>query len=328
VIVLGIESSAHTFGVGIVDNGKVIANEKEMYKITDKGIVPSRVADFHMGNAAKVIRRALHTAGLGIKDIEGIGYTMGPGIGTCLNVGMLAAKSLAYFLKVPIVPVNHAVAHIEIAKKFANMQDPIALYVSGGNSQILKLYKSEHGRGAGRYRVLGETFDIGVGNMLDSFARSAGLNPAWGSTVAEKAKKGKFVPLPYTVKGMDFTFTGLLTHSIKLIGKVPIEDLCYSLQETAFAMLCEATERALLLTNSSELCVCGGVAQSERLKAMLSEMAREHRVKFGFAPNEFNADNGAMIAYVAERMLENGVKCSIDSCTIKQRYRIDSAEVY
>lgn len=320
---LGIESSAHTFGAGVVERGMVLANEKRMYRIGTKGMIPARVAELHAKNAAPVIKAALDRAGIAAEDIGGVGYTRGPGMGPCLQVGMLAAKTLADRLRVPIVPVNHAVAHVEIAKKEAGLKNPIALYVSGGNSQILRLEEkpSRH------YTVLGETFDIGVGNMLDAFARGIGLNPAWGSTVAMEARGGRYIAMPYTVKGMDFSFTGLLTHASGLAKDRSRKDLCYSIQETAFAMLCEATERALLMTNSSELCVCGGVAQSERLKEMLAGMCKEHRIRFGYAGNEYNADNGAMIAYAAERLIEKGVHARLRDCDVKQRYRIEEATV-
>ncbi|HVA83089.1 MAG TPA: hypothetical protein VNF06_02920, partial [Candidatus Aquilonibacter sp.] len=153
------------------------------------------------------------------------------------------------------------------------------------------------------------------------------LNPAWGSTVAKMGEGGKYTRLPYTVKGMDFAFTGLLTHAIKKSQSEKIEDLCYSIQETAFSMLCEATERAIFLTNSRELCVCGGVAQSRRLKEMLLEIAQSHKMKFGYAADSFNADNGAMIAFVAERMLEKGFSSKIEECGIEQKYRIDRAVI-
>ncbi|MGC8676248.1 MAG: KEOPS complex N(6)-L-threonylcarbamoyladenine synthase Kae1 [Candidatus Micrarchaeia archaeon] len=321
MLVLGVESSAHTFGAGIVEDGTVLSNEKAMYSVGDKGIIPAKVAEFHARNAARIISKALASAGVRASQLDGIGYTKGPGIGTCLQIGMLAAKALALELGVPIVPVNHAVAHIEIAKRFAKMEDPLAVYVSGGNSQILKLANMH-------YAVLGETFDIGIGNMLDSFARAAGLNPAWGSTVAKLAQKGSFIEMPYTVKGMDFTFTGLLTYATKLIGKAKTEDICYSLQEVAFSMLCEAAERALMLSKSKEVCVCGGVAQSTRLKQMLALMAKEHGARLGYAPDEYNADNGAMIAYVAWKALRNGHSVPIGEADIEQRYRIERAKVW
>ena len=324
MLVLGIESSAHTFGVGIAMEGKVLANEKNMYPIRTEGMIPAKVAEFHMQNAREVVERALAKAGVRASDLDGIGYTRGPGLGPCLQVGMLAAKTLAQYLHIPIVPVNHGIGHIEIARNAMRFKDPVVLYVSGGNSQILKMDKNVHRKD----RVLGETFDIGVGNMLDNFAREVKLDPAWGSTVAKMAEGGKYVELPYTVKGMDFSFTGLLTHAARLSKTHSVKDMCYSVQETAFAMLTEAVERALLLTNSRELCVCGGVAQSRRLKEMLGMMCSEHGIKFGYAADEFNADNGGMIAFVAARMLEHGKHTSIEKCTTEQRYRIDSAEVF
>jgi tRNA A37 threonylcarbamoyltransferase TsaD len=175
--------------------------------------------------------------------------------------------------------------------------------------------------------VLGETFDIGIGNMLDNFARAMKLDPAWGSTVEKTAIGGKYIDMPYTVKGMDFSFTGLLTHATKQVGKHSREDICFSVQEVSFSMLCEAVERAMLLTNSSELCVCGGVAQNTRLKEMLGYVAADHGAKIGYAANEFNADNGAMIAFVGERMLEAGISAKLGECDIEQRYRIDRARV-
>jgi N6-L-threonylcarbamoyladenine synthase len=126
---------------------------------------------------------------------------------------------------------------------------------------------------------------------------------------------------------MDFTFTGLLTNAVKMLGKQRLSDICYSLQETSFAMLCEATERALLLNGKREIALCGGVAQSKRLREMLESVAAHHNAKLGVAGNEFNADNGAMIALVAEKMFANGVKPDLKRCTVNQRYRIDSVEI-
>lgn len=321
--ILGIESSAHTLGIGIVHNGKVLANERNMYKITNKGIIPARVADFHADNVKTTLLNALKSSKLRLRDIKAIGYTKGPGLGACLHVGQIAAMSISERYNIPIFPVNHALAHVEITKSLFSMKDPLALYVSGGNSQILGLVKDPYRH----YHIYGETFDIGVGNMLDTFARSAKLNPSWGSTVAKVAQGGKYIRMPYTVKGMDFTFTGLLTNAIGLLNKHNVKDVSYSLQETAFSMLCEATERALFLTRKKELVLCGGVAQSERLKEMLKSISSNHKIRFGVAPNEFNADNGAMIALVAEKMFKSRLKVPESELGINQRYRIDKTVV-
>ncbi len=322
--VLGIESSAHTMGIGIIDRGKVLCNAKRMYKITDKGLIPARVSDFHSEGVGELIREAIRTAKIDFGDIEAVGYTKGPGLGGCLRVGQLAALALSKRLGIPVFPVNHAVAHIEVAKWYLKMKNPLALYVSGGNSQIIGRVEVPERH----YHIYGETFDVGVGNMIDSFARHARLNPAWGSTVARAARGGSYIEMPYTVKGMDFAFTGLLTNAQKLLDKgKSVKDVAYSLQETAFAMLCEASERAMMLMGTREFLVCGGVAQSARLKEMAGIMCKAHGARFGVAADEYNADNGAMIAIVAERMLRSGYRVGSGECTVKQKYRIDSARV-
>ena len=320
--VLGVESSAHTLGMGIVQDGKVVANEKLMYQIADKGMIPSKVADFHVGNVGRLLKATLRAAGLSLDDIDAVGYTKGPGMGACLRVGHVCAAYLSDMAGVPIFPVNHGLAHIEVAKSLLGIRDPIALYVSGGNSQIV----AARGKPA-KYHIYGETFDMGIGNMIDSFARAAGLNPAWGSTVAKTAMGGKYLQMPYTVRGMDFTFTGLLTNAVGMLKGHNIRDVSYSLQETAFSMLCEATERALLLTKKREVVLCGGVAQSPRLREMVSDVASEHDARFGAAADEFNADNGAMIAVVAEKMLKSGMHVSKSDCTTSQRYRLEGVRV-
>jgi len=321
--VIGIESSAHTFGVGIIKNGKVLANSKSMYKISNKGMIPSKVADFHSLNVAKTIRTALLHSGLSIKDIDAVAYTKGPGIGACLRIGQIAARSIYVKYGIPIYPVNHALAHVEITKHICKVNDSMVMYVSGGNSQILGISN----RPFKHYKVYGETFDIGVGNMLDVFARAAGLKPAWGSTVAKIAERGKYIRMPYTVKGMDFTFTGLLTHATKMIGSYKLEDIAFSLQETAFTMLTETMERALLLTGKKYLLLCGGVAQSLRLQYMMKHMALSHKIKFGVTSNEFNADNGAMIALLGEKMYKLGIKFDLSDADTNQHYRIDEVEL-
>jgi N6-L-threonylcarbamoyladenine synthase len=235
-------------------------------------------------------------------------------------VGVVAAKMLSQLLNKPIIGVNHAVAHVEVTKVLCRCRDPLVVYVSGGNTQILVL----EGR---KYRVLGETLDIGLGNLLDSFGRAIGLEYAHGSVIEELASKGEYIQLPYTVKGMNLVFTGLLTEAQKLAKKERKEDLCYSLQETAFAMLVEASERALALTKKKELILCGGVAQNGRLQGMYKEMVKKHETRFAVAKNEYNADNGAMIALTGNLMYKAGVRIKLDEANAIQKYRIDEVEV-
>ncbi|MCL4383796.1 MAG: tRNA (adenosine(37)-N6)-threonylcarbamoyltransferase complex transferase subunit TsaD [Candidatus Marsarchaeota archaeon] len=323
MIVLGIETSAHTIGIGIVENNKILANSKKMFPIKDRGIIPAKVAEFHAQNIHKVIKNALNTANIKITDIDAVSYTKGPGIGSCLRIGQIAAKTISKQFNKQIFPVNHSLAHIEITKTLFNLKDPLVVYLSGGNSQILALKQLPFKH----YHIYGETFDIGIGNALDNFARAAKLIPSWGSSVAKIAENGRYIKMPYNVKGMDFNFTGILKYSIELLNKNNISDIAYSFQETMFSMICEASERALFLLNKKELILCGGVAQSKRLQEMMNIISKSHNTKFCVASNEFNADNGAMIAIVGEKMLEQNISYNLNEATIDQKFRIDKCEV-
>ncbi|MDE1798509.1 MAG: hypothetical protein KGH63_03825, partial [Candidatus Micrarchaeota archaeon] len=328
-----------------------VANAKAFYKPVNEGIVPRKAADHHSEHAGRIVKEAMEQAknalmaagGPGAGDfdfssLDGIAFACGPGLGPCLQTGAAAAAFLALKYDLPLAGVNHCHAHVEVARWQLGYSDPLALYVSGGNTQLVVGTK-HGGRKAGRagagtspsfgapFRVLGETLDMGVGNLFDAFARRLGEKWAHGSVVAAKAAAGKnYHPLPYTVKGMNFAFSGLLTAAEREIGKVDENDLCYSLMETAFAELCEASERALLLTGKKEVVVCGGVAQNPHLVGMVKQMAESHGANAGAAENQYNADNGGMIALAGAQMLEAGKAVDARRVEIDQRYRIDQVE--
>lgn len=207
-------------------------------------------------------------------------------------------------------------------------KNPTVLYVSGGNTQIISYYQK-------RYRIFGETIDIAVGNCLDRFARVLKLSndPSPGYNIEQMAKKGKkYLQLPYCVKGMDVSFSGILTHieerADKLLneeGYTP-EDLCFSLQETVFAMLVETTERALAHSNSSEVLIVGGVGCNERLQDMMDLMCKARGAKLFATDERFCIDNGVMIAHAGAEMFKSGVRMKWEDCSITQRFRTDEVE--
>ena len=322
--VLGIESTAHTIGIGIVEkaNGKtvILANKKSVFKAVGKGFVPTELAGHHAANFGKVLGEALAQSGLHLAGIDAIAYSKGPGIGTCLRVGATAACYMRARTQKPVVGVNHCLAHVEIAKWQAGLADPLVLYVSGGNTQLII-------RDGRRYNVIGETLDIGLGNLFDSFARSLKLEHPTGSELEKLASGGKYLPLPYSLKAMNFTFSGLQTYAEKLIGNYPPNDIAYSLMETSFAMVCEGVEKALTITGKKELIACGGVACNKRLQEMLSLLSEDRGVTFGASANEFNVDNGAMVAFTGAKLLECGFKPETREIAINQDYRIDQAKL-
>ena len=173
---LGIESSADDFGVGIATfNGEILANKYDSYIPAEGGIHPREAARHHSEVADKVLHEALSIAGVKPNDLSVIAFSQGPGLGPSLRTGATVARALASYLNIPLVGVNHSVAHIEIGKLETGVVDPVTLYVSGGNTMVTAFE-------AGRYRVFGETLDIALGNCLDVFAREAGLKHAEGRT--------------------------------------------------------------------------------------------------------------------------------------------------
>ncbi len=320
MITLGVECTAHTLGVGIVKDGKVLSNAADVYRPKEEGILPRKAADHHADVFGAVLEKALSDAGMRMEDVDLIAFSQGPGIGSPLAVGIAGARYLAGRFGKKIIGVNHCYAHIAVSEHLTGLRDPLVLYLSGGNSQILV-------RRAGAWHVLGETLDIGIGNLFDSFGRVIGLKYAHGSQLEKLASGGRYIELPYSVKGMNLVFSGLLTAAEKLHkGGAKRNDLAFSLMETSFAMACEATERALFLTKKKKLICCGGVAQNKRLQEMLGTMCKEDSVEFGVAPNEFNRDNGAMIAYAGEVLFRKYGAMSVKKCVAVTNYRIERME--
>jgi universal protein Kae1 len=321
-IVLGIESTAHTFGVGIVKNGKVLSNVTRSFTTEEGGMIPIEVAKHHFDNKNEVYFEALDSAGIKEEKIDAIAFSQGPGLAPCLLEGMKFAKELSERLGKPIVGVNHCVAHLEVGK-VTGAKDPVMLYASGANTQVIA-YE------AGKYRVFGETLDIGVGNFIDNFARYAGIGFPGGPVIEKLAKEGKtLIELPYKVKGMDVALSGILTNLKQKLEKHSLSDLAYSLQEVVFAMLVETAERALAHTGKKELLLGGGVACNSRLQEMCKLMCGERGARFFCPERSLLVDNGAMIAFLGEIMFKKDVNVysDLEKVDIDPRQRTDDVEV-
>jgi len=325
---LGIESTADDFAVGISTfEGEILANVISAYVPEEGGIHPREAARHHAEVADKVLEEAFAKSGINPRKLSVIAFSQGPGLGPCLRTGATIARALASYLNIPLVGINHSVAHIEIGKLETGVKDPLTLYVSGGNTMVAAF-------DSGRYRVFGETLDIALGNCVDVFAREAGLKQKkgmpFGAALEKLAANGEtLIPLPYTVKGMDLSLSGLLTAAVNLLrkGEHKLEDLCYSLQENAFSMVTEVTERALAHTEKKEVLLTGGVAANKRLQSMIDAIAKEHEAKFSVVPHEFALDNGAMIAWTGVLAYTNGLVTPIDESFVKLKWRLEKVDV-
>ena len=327
-ICLGIESTADDFSIGISTfQGGILANIRDTYVPLEGGIHPREAARHHAGIVAKVLEESFAKSNVKPHDLTTIAFSQGPGLGPCLRTGATVARAMASYLNVPLVGVNHCIAHIEIGKLKTGVEDPITLYVSGGNTIVTAF-------DAGRYRVFGETLDIALGNCLDVFAREAGLHQKpdlpFGAVIEKLAAKGhQLISLPYSVKGMDLSLSGLLTATVNLLKqeKYALEDLCFSLQETVFSMVTEVTERALAHTGKKEVLLTGGVAANRRLQSMIKSIAEEHGAKFCAVPSEFAVDNGAMIAWTGVLAYKSNLTTPIEKSFVKLRWRLEKVEV-
>ena len=322
MICLGIEGTAEKTGVGIVDSdGNILAMQGCQLYPEKGGIHPRIAAEHHAEWIPKLIPKAIEEAGINYSDLDLISFSQGPGLGPALRIVATSARSLALSLNKPIIGVNHCIGHVEVGKLDTGAVNPVSLYVSGGNSQVIA-YES------GRYRIFGETLDIAIGNCLDQFGRETGLGHPGGPIIEKLAKKGNYVDLPYVVKGMDFSFSGLLSAALRQHQKgTDIEDVCYSLQETAFAMLVEVTERALSHTQKDEVMLCGGVSANSRLREMLKTMSEEHGAKFYMPEMKLCGDNGVMIAWLGLLMCNEFGPMDLKDTGIIQRFRTDEVDI-
>ena len=313
--ILGIEGTAWNLSASVFGED-LISLYSNPYSPPTGGIHPREAAQHHASVLKEVVSKALSETDL--DKIAGIAFSQGPGLGPCLRTVGTAARTLALTLGVPLIGVNHCVAHVEIGRFACGCRDPIVLYASGANTQVLGFLRS-------RYRIFGETLDIGLGNSIDKFARSKGLPHPGGPLVEKYAREGNPISLPYTVKGMDLAFSGLM--SAAKDSKASIEDVCAGYQETAFAMCVEVTERALAHSGKDEVLLVGGVGANQRLQDMLREMCEERGASFYVPERKYIGDNGAMIAYTGKIMLEAGQTLSLEDSAVNPNFRSDDVEV-
>jgi len=335
-MILGVESTAHTFGVAVVDmDGRILSNVKDSYTTEEGGMIPLEVRKHHVEVADGLYERALDEAGVGEDEIEAVAFSNAPGLAPCLLEGMAFVKRIASGLGVPVVCVNHCVAHLEIGES-VGAKDPVMLYVSGANTQVIAYAPLGVPQGiggeAGKYRVFGETLDLGVGNFIDSVGRSMKLGFPAGPKIEKLASEydgGELLDLPYSVKGMDVAFSGMQTKIRNLIEKGEDKGkIAYSMQEVVFAMLVEVAERALAHTGKKELLLGGGVACNSRLVEMCRIMCEERGCKLFVPPKNLLVDNAGMIGYLGCKMYKAGIfEKDLSKVDIAPRERTDEVEV-
>ncbi|KAK4890280.1 putative tRNA threonylcarbamoyladenosine biosynthesis protein kae1 [Elasticomyces elasticus] len=369
-IAIGLEGSANKLGVGIIlhpststpssphDSAhsedeaftskstsppvQILANLRHTFvSPPGTGFLPKDTAAHHRRWVVRLTKQALKQARIQLEDVDCICYTKGPGMGAPLGAVAIAARTLSQLWDKPLIGVNHCVGHIEMGRAITGAENPVVLYVSGGNTQVIA-YSAQ------RYRIFGEALDIAVGNCLDRFARVLNISndPAPGYNIEQLAKDGKcLLELPYAVKGMDVSFSGILARVEELARRLTTttsanpwldpdtglditkSDLCFTLQETVFAMLVEITERAMAHVGAQQVLIVGGVGCNERLQQMMGMMASERGGSVYATDERFCIDNGIMIAHAGLLAHGKGFETKLEESTFTQRFRTDEVLV-
>ena len=302
MIILGIETSCDETSICVLKDGKevlanIVSSQIDIHKEFG-GVVPEIASRHHIKNISYVLDEALEKAGIELKDITAIAVTYGPGLVGALLVGVSFAKSLAYALNVPLVPVHHIQGHIAANYlTHPELKPPfISLVVSGGHSHIIKV--SDYTK----FKILAKTRDDAVGEAFDKVARVLGLGYPGGPKVSKLAKTGQATyKLPTTkFDNLDFSFSGIKTAVLNLANKekenLRKEDIAKSFEDNVCNVLVQNTIKAMKENNITKVALAGGVAANDVLRKTLKSNAEANNC-VAYIPNlEYCTDNAAMIA--------------------------------
>ena len=320
--VLGIETSCDETALAIYDGDKgLLAHElysQARFHSDFGGVVPELASRDHVRKILPLLDCVLKSANISEHDLDGIAYTAGPGLAGSLMVGGAVATSLAFTLDIPVIGVHHMEAHLlsSMLEKNSPEMPFLALLVSGGHTQIVNV------KSLGNYELLGESLDDAAGEAFDKVAKLLELGYPGGPIIGNLAEKGDckkyYFPRPMTDRpGLDFSFSGLKTHTRNLVNELDVSnqevkyDLCAGFQEAIIDTLIVKCSRALKQTSLKSLVVAGGVSANTRLRFKMREKIEKMGVHVFYSRLEFCTDNGAMIAYLGHERLKNGDRGSI-----------------
>jgi len=305
------------------DRGDILSDARDVHvSAPGTGIHPREAAEHHSEVAARVVSNSLGKAGIRASKLAGVAVALGPGLGPCLRVGATVARSVASYFQIPLIPVNHAIGHIEIGILTTGAKDPLVVLVSGGHTAIAAF-------SGGRWRIFGETEDITIGNLYDMFAREIELPSPAGPEIEKLTQESTiFLPLPYVVKGNDVSYSGLLTAALaKLRSGAKLQDVCYSMQEVACSMLAEAVERSLAYTGKREILLTGGVAANRTLRTKLEEVGKLHDAVCHTVASPYTGDCGAQIAWTGMLALKAGSDFPSTDGRVRPRWRLEDVDI-
>jgi N6-L-threonylcarbamoyladenine synthase len=331
--VLGIETSCDDTGIAIYASDQGLLAHALYNQVIRHaaygGVVPELAARDHIAKVLPLIRQVLQQAQLTIKDIDGIAYTAGPGLGGALLTGAVLGRSLGWALGIPTIAVHHMEGHL--LSPLLEHPTPafpfLALLVSGGHTMLVQV------TGIGQYTILGESVDDAAGEAFDKTARLLGLGNAGGAALAKLAEQGHpkrfHFPRPMTDRpGLDFSFSGLKTYAVNTWKTYNQDeqaraDIAYAFQAAVVDTLTIKCRRALQQTGLKRLVVAGGVSANQQLRIALNSLVEQTKSEVFFSRLEFCTDNGAMIAFAGYQRLQHG-QCDDLTIQVFPRWELET----
>lgn len=322
MLTLGIETSCDETGAAVTNGRKVLSNVVTSSLHLHKkygGVVPEIASRYHVEYIVEVVKGALDASKKKISDIDLVAVTNGPGLVGALLTGISFAKALSYGRRIPVIGVNHVLAHLYSA--FLNEGETpkfpfVGLVVSGGHTALF------YCKDVDRKTLLGQTQDDAVGEAYDKVSKILGLGYPGGPVIEKTAKasdgsSGINFPKSYLGKdSLDFSFSGIKTAVLYYVrkpsaAKLSVPDVCYAFQEAALDVLVEKTVAACARTKSSSVVVGGGVAANKRLRDKMTEAGRFNGFKVFFPEFKYCLDNGAMIGVLGGELYKRGYRSDL-----------------
>ena len=331
MIILGIETSCDDTGVAIYDTdaglrAHALASQVELHQPYG-GVVPELAARDHIQTLRPLIAEVLMCGKVEPAQINGVAYTVGPGLAGALLVGASLGRSLAWAWDVPAIGIHHMEGHL-----LSPMLEPnrpefpfLALLVSGGHTMLVDV------AGVGRYDILGSTLDDAIGEAFDKTAKLLGLGYPGGPAIAKAAEQGnprRFrFPRPMTDRpGLDFSFSGLKTYARNTVAQCDLDDqlvadVAWAFQDAAIDTLVIKCRRAFETAGHDRLVIAGGVGANSELRRRMADVATTRSISVFYPRPELCTDNGAMIAHAGGLRLQNMARDNLDF-TVRPRWSL------
>ncbi len=316
MIVLGIETSCDETSAAVVDDKRILSNRITTQTVHEKygGVVPEFASRAHIKQLVPIINMALGEAEIGLKDVDGLAVTLGPGLAGSLLVGLSVAKGLALSLNKPFIGINHLEGHIlAVAGDEPDIDYPlIALVASGGHS--LLVYVKE----PFSYEIIGQTIDDAAGEAFDKVAKILGLGYPGGPVIEKAAQTGdphaiNFPRALLDKDNLDFSFSGLKTAVLYYVRsqqkenqELVVDNITASFQQAVVDVLVEKTWRALQQYQCRNLVLAGGVIRNSVLRDAFEKMCLSNTIRVQIPAPILCTDNAGMIARAGHMRLSRG----------------------